>query len=179
MKRLTGLLTAAILAVSACGGSSTADESAGVAVDRIGVSGQWHIDVVDPDGTIDESIDFHNEFVGQKTLADLLSMATTQTGWYIRASPLADSICAPANVGCEISPASAARDASTDELIVSGSFQADFTGDITRVDAGIVTTELGNQTISSKDLRLEPSGAIAVAAGQTVQIEIRYSFSTV
>lgn len=162
--RAVGLVAVVALVVASCGGG-TPDAAEGV-----GVHGAWTIDVLNADGSLDERVQFHNEFVGQEVLADLLSMADTMTGWSLTAGP---NICSTANGNCFFS-ATAQRDPATNELVVDGSFSPEFDGEVVRVIANVVTTSTGSKSFSNKAL----DSPIAIAAGQTVQVEVRYSFGT-
>lgn len=176
MRRLSVILVS-VLALAACGGAAAQEGAAG---DTIGVRGHWTIEVLDPDGTVAHEVEFDNAFVGQQHLADLLSMTTTQTGWNIQALPAVGGdlpLCSSNSGGCGLD-AEAERDTSTNELVVSGSFTAELTGELGRVASNLVVTPGGNRTFSLKDLTIESSGPVPVEAGQIVQIEIRYSFAT-
>ncbi len=168
--RIKMVCMAALMALVLASGVSVASEAASPS-EGIGVHGAWTIEVYNPDGSLDERVQFHNEFVGAGVLADLLSLADTMTGWKISATASLP-ICDYGNGTCAF-PATSRRDIANDELVVEGSFSPDFDGEVIRVVANIETTSAGNKTFSNKALDV----AIAVGAGQTVQVEVRYTFA--
>lgn len=173
--RSLGLFAVLALAFVSCGGG--VPESSGT--DEIGVRGAWTIDVYNTDGSLDEHVQFHNRFIGEEAIADLLSLADTVSDWRLSAfpDPTAGNICDSANGDCQFG-ATASRDTSTNELLVEGSFTPDHDADVRYVDAVIVTSVRGNRVFSQKDLVAEGPGLVTVNAGQTVQVEVRYSFGT-
>lgn len=174
--RTIALLGVLALVVAACGSGAT--ETAEGSSEGIQVHGEWTIDIYNEDGSLDERVQFHNEFVGAGLLADLLSLTDTMTGWRIAAIPAGGTkICDVTSGACAFD-ATAQRDPVTDELVVEGSFSSDFDGDVTRVAANIVTTSAGNRNFSNKDLIIDGPGAVTVGAGQVVQVEVRYLFGT-
>ena len=171
MKKATGLLAAMTIVLAACGGAN--DDAGGIG-ETIGVEGNWTIDVRDADGSLDQHLEFQNAFVGVGLLADVLSFNVTHTGWEIGASPgSGDPICATGSGQCSFT-ATAERDAATDELVLSGQFTAEFTSVVSAVFARLFTTESGNQVFSQK--LFDTADVVPVAAGQIVQVEVRYTF---
>lgn len=174
--RSLGVLAALTLVVVSCGGNT---QLAGTDASEIGIRGAWTIDIRNADSSLDNHIGFNNAFVGHEILADVLSMAESVAGWNVTAAPGGGpQICDTGSGGCSFS-ASADRDVTTDELVLTGSFVVEFDGTITQVFSNLVAESTGsNNTFSAKDLIIEGPGAVDVEAGQTVEIEVRYSFGT-
>lgn len=166
---------------SACGArSGDAGDAASGLGDSIGVAGHWSIDIVDPDGTIDRHVEFHNEFVGQNVLARILAGEFTSFSWNIAVGGV-DPICPGGLLDRCYGPGTPTLDPSTDELVVTGETTATSSGEIATVVAD-VDYEPGSASmfsLKSLDVASGGPGVIPVAAGQIVQVEIRYSFSTV
>ena len=183
--KAAGLMATIAVVLSACGVTTSESESSSGLGDAIGITGAWTIDVSDADGSLDQHVEFHNEFVGQAVLADLLALTDTHSGWYVSVKGLADNgsataLCDVASTRCS-GDATAARDVNTNELVVTFSFTPDFTANVYLVDAGVDTTSTGNQILSTKDLRAGEGGpgVVPVGAGQLVSVEIRYTFSSI
>lgn len=185
MKRLTGLLTAVILAVSACGGSPPVDESAGGVGEAIAVHGNWTIDVSNADGSLDQHVEFQNAFTGAQFVAEVLAGEKQSAGLTLQfeasspelnvcASPSDPDIRSACNAltGFDAGETRSEADPGGYELVVVVSFTAAFTGDIARVEALGIHPDLSGGPFSEKDL----DAPVAVAAGQVVQVEVRYSF---
>jgi len=69
--RTVGLLAVVALLIASCGGGSV--EGSGVS-DGIGVHGGWTIDVINPDGSLDQHVEFENAITedGRNVLALIL-----------------------------------------------------------------------------------------------------------
>ena len=182
MKKVLGIAAALAVALTACGSSGSGDESAdgpgGGVSESVGITGDWTIEVLDPDGSVAESVSFRNEFVGTETIAEILMSSLTPTGWQIRlehdAFGGAPAPCNSGNGFCFFD-ATASWDVSAEELVVSGSTSVDNDAEIVKVGGLVVTTPGGNQPFSDHVFQpAEPN--VSVSAGQVVQAEIRYSF---
>lgn len=82
-RRLVGLLSVLVMVIAACG--SGGDQSAGGPVEGIQVHGHWTIDVVNPDGSLDQHVEFENDLVdfADFYLVDLLAGTRTVGLWRI------------------------------------------------------------------------------------------------
>lgn len=72
-RRLMMLVATMALVVASCGGGTV--ETAGSASEQvggIGIHGAWTVEVWNEDGTLEKHREFHNEFVGGRTLSRLI-----------------------------------------------------------------------------------------------------------
>ena len=173
MKRMLGLMAAMTMAVAACGAPNADQDAAGVLTESVGVTGHWTIDIVDPDGTIDRTIEFDNAFVGASTLGAVLAGDVQVAGWQVSVFGTPD-LCASGNGGCFLD-AMASWDSTANELVVTAAGPVDADGTIEEVNGLVIRNPGGNGAFSAHDL-VAGGQTAAIAAGQTVQIEIRYAF---
>ena len=200
MLRLVLFAALAALALPA-----SAQESVPDAPDRDGIHvvGEWTLTVLEPDGSVVERREFHNDLVssGASVIAGLLTGLLSHGRWYVllQGSP---SPCGSA--GCRIDevPApnaephwfgtlSANRRASAsggglDTITLTGSFEAIQDGEIRSVataevncPGGTVTPEdcapgQAERTFTSRVF--DAGSELAVAAGQTVNVQVDITF---
>jgi len=189
IKKTAGLVVAIGLLLSACG-SSSSDPGGGGIGEAIGVHGNWTIDVVNADGSPDASYRFQNAFLGSEPLSEILSMTKWARSWKLNVAgtvALCDSgpVCSLVTLESNGSPgvATITRDPATDEVVVAGSFTPDNPGDVTGVAGGVEICDLTvppesfcNIYKSFSNHVFDLPDRIPVAAGQLVQVEVRYSF---
>jgi hypothetical protein len=189
MNKTAGLLAALGLLLTACG-SSSSEPAAGGLGDSIAVHGNWTIDVLNADGTPDASYRFENVFIGAEPLSEILSMTKWARSWKLNIAgtvPLCDSgpVCSMVTLEFDGSPgvATITRDSATNEVVIAGSFTPDNPGDVSGVSGGVEICGLdvppesfcGIYKSFSNHIFDVPD-RIPVAAGQLVQVEVRYSF---
>jgi hypothetical protein len=208
--RWIALLGALLLVLAACAGTTGAApvQENGAASDGIGVHGAWTVDVINPDGTLDQHYEFHNELTawGEETLAHLLNGGSAGE-WEISAEEAGYATdpghLAPCDDLDEISTNTSAcvmteEDSGTRSLTVamaspgvlelSGSFVADRDGSISYVRTAVQVCDplvdcYGDPIIVYADFTGTPvsqaSGAdYSIAQGQQVQITVDISFGT-
>jgi hypothetical protein len=173
VKRMLGLLAAMTMAVAACGAPDADQDAAGVVTESVGVTGHWKIDIVDPDGTIDRTIEFDNAFTGAAVLGTILDGTVQVAGWRVSVFGT-PNLCASGNGGCFID-GTATWDSTAGELVVTASGPVDADGTIEEVNGLVIRDPGGNGEFSTHDL-VAGGQTAPIAAGQTVQIEIRYAF---
>ncbi len=104
---LLALVCAGALFLTACGGTaSTSPGEEGALGHGIGVKGAWTIDVLDPDGTLVESVDFTNDLqdAGADRLGQLLGRTRVPGEWSVLLFGGACHATEPSNlVPCSIS----------------------------------------------------------------------------
>lgn len=183
MKKALGTVAALVVALSACG-APTIDESAdarGGLSDSIDVTGNWTIDVVDPDGTVVETVEFQNAITnnGWAHLGLILSGERRTTSWQVN---LTDYAVQPGRTGCtDCNPAGTATwDGGAGAVVVSASTTPMATGDtgpmpfVIEVVAGRVSWSDG-VTTGSRDFSVHTLDTpVTIEPGQSVQIEISY-----
>lgn len=185
MKKMVGLLAALTLALSAaaCGSDAVEDVAAGDGFgDTVEVHGDWTIDVVDPDGSTVETIEFHNEFVGQEVLSRVLVGEAVLNGWGLEITAAAEGGLCGGTRRCS-EDADAALGADGESIVVTADFEPDGANDIGAVFGVLVvndpdTGEELRETFSQKDLSGAEGGpgVVPVEAGQIVQVEVTYTF---
>jgi hypothetical protein len=189
IKKTVGLVAAIGLLLSACG-SSSSDPGGGGLGEAIGVEGNWTIDIVNPDGSPDASYRFQNAFIGAESLSEILSMTKWARSWKLNIAgtvPLCDSnpVCSMVTLEFDGSPgvATITRDSTTNEVVIAGSFTPDNPGDVSGVSGTVeicgldVPPESFCGTFKSFSNHIfDVPDRIPVAAGQLVQVEVRYSF---
>jgi len=180
----------ALIAVSCGGGSSEGTAALG---DGIGVHGAWTIDVVNADGTVANHVEFDNALLpsGAQAIAELLSPFSSVSTWRILAGKndlaAGDSPCGVvgASVPCEVNSPQLAIPGDG-RLILQGSFVAEIDGGISLVATQVVTCDTADPTncsvptdFTQKTVVDPDTGArVSVNAGQTVDIEVEFSFGT-
>lgn len=175
MKQRT-LIAALVLVLSACAGATQTGDALG---DTVTVQGNWTIDVLNADGSLDQHVEFRNAITGPEWVAFVLSMEEQLRGWQIWTNGTpnicgSDSLC--------VFDAVSSFDAATEEVVLSASTTALNTGiiDIVRgvlqhcvvAADGTCDSFLQGRVFSFHNL-----APVDVAAGQSVQIEVRYLFS--
>ncbi|NND85654.1 MAG: hypothetical protein HKN46_10950 [Acidimicrobiia bacterium] len=194
MRRRVMVLLAVLSTLAA--GCAASQDAASVP-QAIGVQGAWTIDVVNPDGTVAEHVEFHNDltFNGQSELADFLSGDRTPGRWMIRLSTSGIAVPPPCSTTCNITePDAAVAGAESFDLAVDrtnpqqitlrGSVDADQAGTIQRVDTFIgsceptvAPTSCLATSASNLDVFTRATVAdVSVANGQSVQVEVVLSF---
>jgi hypothetical protein len=166
----------------------------------IKVHGHWVIEVRNPDGSLAHRREFENTLnpVGKSVLAALLSRNASPGTWSVA---VFDGLCPVNAVGstvCRLFDSATgfsgtANDFITltttlslpgDAVILSGSFTAANSGNVTGVATGLgtcpATQAPGNCTLT--DARVEFSGTgvtppVPVQQGQIVQVKVTFSFS--
>jgi hypothetical protein len=180
--RKRSILAVVALVVTACGGG--VPEAAGQA-DTIAVHGDWTIDIYNPDGSLDQHIEFENGLHPNNDLASLIAGDFASAGMAIRLST------DPGTSPCYLAPLAACQIYEGEEplgqyyfpglsvttengvLNLDGSFTALNDGQINRVESLIVPdgAPVSGLTLTTID-------PIQVAEGQTVQVEVVISFTT-
>lgn len=186
----TRLFVAAIVVsatVAACGGGSTILSAGGsTAVDGVGVSGHWIVDVYDADGSLDQHHDFHNalEPTGGVHLASLLAGGSAIKRWEVwldETSPFSNPACSGGLERCYIVQGDGTEDSATsrnlvveivngagsglpDTLRLSGSKIADADGSIGEVATNLLECDASDATCATtldslftKKVFLDPS----------------------
>lgn len=182
MKKLVGLVAALTLAltIAACGTDTAETAAAAGSGDALGeavtVHGSWEIDVVDPDGSVAESIAFHNEFVGQELLTDILLGVDNANGWAIAIAgdPV---LCPAADLFCSEGATAEAGD-DGESIVVTAEIRPTNGGDIEQVE-GRIFGDGGVQRAFSRKLMATADGGpgvVPVEADQVVQVEVTYTF---
>lgn len=183
MKKMLGLLAAMTLAltIAACGtdaGETATADSGDALGESVQVHGDWKIDVVDPDGTVADSIEFRNAFVGQSVLAQVLAQESAIQFWQIEltfdgAVCSGETTCA-SRAGTELDGDALVL---TREIAVSGASVVEAVGGVLKV-ADPDTGETLDEPFSTKSLATADGGPgeVPVEAGQIVQVEVTYTF---
>ncbi len=181
MKKIVGLVAALTLAatIAACGTDAGETAAAGPADgvgEAVSVHGNWKIDVVDPDGSVAESIAFHNEFVGQEFLTDLLLGDVTVGGWAIAIAG-DPALCPSADLFCSEGAEFEAGD-DGESIVVTAEIRPTNGGDIDQVEGRILDGSGASSAFSRKLMATGDGGpgVVPVEAGQVVQVEVTYTF---
>lgn len=193
MRNRTILAIAVALVVTACGGGVP---EAAPPADTIAVHGDWTIDIYNPDGTLDERIEFENALVPENSLAALLAGDVALEEWVVRlANDEPDEAVSPCDLGIgascwlfEGTPpvpgpnhfGGLAVTSQSGSLVMAGNAVALNDGAILSVETWMQHPDGGLSPFTKREFR--GSGGevtpIAVAAGQTVQVEVVISFTT-
>lgn len=159
----------------------------------IKVHGDWTIEVRNPDGTLVKRHVFKNALTseGKLILTVLLGRTSGTSGtarvtfgrWFVTLLPLAtgsDPCAADGKPGCRMSEGQGltVSTATGSEVVFTGDFKADASGQIGVVGTGAELLVNGNPTddtwsFSQKSLE----SAISITAGQIVQVKVVVSFS--
>jgi hypothetical protein len=185
--RRIGLVAVIGLLIASCGGGSV-ESSAEPMSDGIGVHGAWTIDVYNPDGSLDDHLEFHNALLpsGEQAIAEVLSGYASPNGWQIRleSGGSADSPCGASgsSVPCVI-PGAQLGLPGDGSLILSGTATADIDGNIGLVTSSVFITPFSSTDSTLTDFTQKPvadanGAAIRVDAGQSIQVEVILSFGT-
>lgn len=176
------LLATAGLLLAACGASGS-DQGGGFG-EAIAVHGNWTIDVLNPDGTLDEHHNFQNAFTGAFALAPVLAMNKVVDGWgvlIVGDTDLCDDLFTDCRLNSDVASdealLSVTEDGATNEVVLTGTVVVDVGGNIVGVEGLLGVCNPGTNCsifrgFSDKTL----DSPIAVTAGQAVQVEVRYSF---
>lgn len=191
--RTVGLLAVVALLIASCGGGSV--EGSGVS-DGIGVHGAWTIDIINPDGSLDQHIEFENALLeeGVQALVELLARAQTTGPWMISLENASGTPPCPSFLGCEIVEPSWNGASDSTDLTVEA-----FAGSVFRMTGSVVATQDGEvrsvstwndscvSSIAPADCSggtvdiftskaLDPADFVSVVTGQTVQVQVDISF---
>jgi hypothetical protein len=179
MKKAAGLLAAMTMVLAACG-TGAAEESAAGLGDSVHIEGHWSIEVRNPDGSLDQRVEFQNAIVslGWETIGRLMTGEWgMEQAWAVGIN---GSFCDAPNNYCAL-PATATFDDVATAVVVEGSITAPQDGDIgtvrsvnkvCRFDAG---RDCVADNFSSFFSAHNISPAITVAGGQIVQVEIQFT----
>lgn len=179
MKKTAGLVAAIGLLLSACGSSNSVGESsAGAVRDSVEITGNWTIEVLNPDGSLDQRVEFQNAITGPEWLAFVLSMEEQLRGWQIWTNGT-PNICD--TVPCTLD-AVTSFDVATEEVVLSASMTALNTGIIDIVRGALLHCVVAldgtcDSFLQQRVFSFHNLAPVDVAAGQSVQIEVRYLFS--
>jgi hypothetical protein len=183
MRNHFGSLALAVGLLMALTTVGTAQEKPGGGpTEGIKVHGHWTIEVREPDGTLVSRREFENSLqgAGPTILAELLAKVGTISYWKIS---MPDNLCrrgTGAPDWCEVvepgtPPTGDLKQfpnltvsISGNGTLLSGSFTADFDGQITRVATAVVTRIFSAATLTAP---------VPVSAGQVVQVKVIFSFS--
>lgn len=184
MKKLIGLLAALTMALGAAACGADAGETAASAGDgtteAVNVHGDWKIDVVDPDGSTVDTIEFRNEFEGERVLSGLLAGGFSVEGWRIQIFAGGEVEICPSDDFCTAEAEATRR--TEQSVVVTADFEPTGGGDIEFVSAQVLTDDPDSfgsyDAFSTKDLRSAEGGpgVVPVEAGQIVQVEVTYTF---
>jgi len=186
--RLIAALAVFVLLISA--GCSAGQPQAAGPTEGIQVHGDWTIDVVNADGTLDRHIEFGNALTsdGASQLAGYLAGVSTPGQWFIDLDgSSSNGPCATANPTfgtCEV-VATASADGSG-VLTLNGSVTAQNDGEIADV---ATRTAFCSPSVSPNDCTSTASvgapftvrtlaAAESVTAGQAIQVEVVLSFTS-
>lgn len=193
-RRLFAFVAALAMVIAACGGSGV-ETAAGGASEGIQVHGHWTIEVYNPDGTLDQHVQFENALVGGAAIRDLLSRTKTAGPWLVELRSIIpeDPACSGA---CGIRESSWTSVSSVSDNLqvqgitggvrLSGSVVAELDGVIGRVltfiGACLPTTapsDCSNPEAAPPftDKTLDPADKVTVAAGQIIQVVVDITFS--
>jgi hypothetical protein len=176
--KTAGLVAALGLLLTACGASSS-EPAAGGLGDSIAVHGNWTIDVLNADGSLDRHVEFQNAIgsTGWETLGRFMTGELGIEEWAIG---LNGTFCDLPNNYCGLD-AEVTYDGTARSVIVTGSLPAPQNGDIDTVrsfsklcrfdQARDCVPDIGFTVFSSHNV--DPP--VDVAGGQTVQIEIEFA----
>ena len=199
MRRLLPFAALAALALPA-----SAQDAAPPARDGIHVVGAWTLTVTDPDGSVVERREFHNDYVGGAVLPQILSGFLTQGRWQVIFDG-APSLCADSSgseSGCVIrepDPDDLEGPQFFDNLVVSsvsedGAAVLRLLGSAAVTSAGSIMSVRTRHGVCDGDTAPESCGAsasvgsspftyreltadaLAVEAGQTVNVQVDISF---
>lgn len=173
-----------ILLLAACGAPATVDESAadtGGPSDSIGVTGNWTIDVVDPDGTVVETHEFQNEIIGWGTLGRLLIGDELVDRWVVKIWPVAGATLQSCDE-CVLADVTTSFDASSQTVVLEATgAPALVASDGSTAAIGEVRTEVfstvPNSPGTSRSAQFsfhELADPILLAPGQSIQVQIRF-----
>ena len=181
------VLTALAMVVTACGGGVP---EAAAPNDTIAVHGDWTIDIYNPDGTLDEHVEFENAFEGEAPLSSLLAGGYEVNAWMLRFRSSVDSPCDETgqlpciitnDVGMQGDHVSQdlAVAIESGTIVLSGSTTAEADASISVVESVIdLAPTNGAFDTLFQQFTMTETGPHAVTAGQTVQVEVVISFTT-
>jgi len=207
-RTLIGVAAVAAMVVAACGGTSPSDDGAitsaapaaeavqeapsggGAGSDAIKVHGHWRIDIVNPDGSPDRTVEFENALIasGAELLAKLLvGQGVAEDNWSI--AVVSGSLSAgPCATTCFVE--ATAELPNPGEIRLSGSTTAEQDGTVGAVSTtvpicdGSATTPadcFGSNATFTQKLAADDAGdefdPVPVTAGQLMQFIVTLSFS--
>lgn len=176
----------------------------GATKEAVGVSGHWTLEVRNPDGTLDERVEFENHLTSPGTWAQVMAGTQTSGAWLIHVpedlcadvfgtsgdgSPTSCSMHEPgtgpfeeSNEDLSITVPSSGENAN--DIVLSASFEADFDGSVGNVETQMNTCDpgvspdvcTGNQGSVPALTQKSLSSPVSVTAGQQVLIEVVLSF---
>ncbi len=200
LKTIIAMCALALLA-TACAGAT---EAGAPPSEGIAVHGDWIIETFNPDGSLDQRVEFSNDLspAGPDLLASLLSRQLSMGTWTVLVSSFAhpENLCEPLQT-CRIVEAddwdadnahSADLELSRDGdvLVLEGSFEAIETSSISNVATRVRPCQpavapgdcnepsLGPNGTSSKVLTGTTITPVDVTAGQTVAVRVEISFTS-
>ena len=186
--RAVGVVALMALVLASCGGATP--EAAGPS-EGIQVHGDWTIDIYNPDGSLDEHVEFSNALGpnGDAQLINLLAGGVTTGGlWEIELSPgcpsdggkcsipgiTAVAVDEDANGTYDllrlVGETTVEADAAIDRVVTNIGFCA------SSVSPDACTNGENNNPFTSKVFA--PADTVAVTAGQTVQVQVDISFTS-
>lgn len=195
--RLLGWVTVVALAASACGGG--APSAASGPSEGIAVHGDWTIEVYEPDGSLDERIEFENALVedGEEALASILARAETpqywriaygydETSWPERVGPCGSNYCWLTEPGNGWAGAGVSETLSVDvvdrAVVLRGSATAIVDGWIGQVGTRLEVCNAGGcgveRAMTFRMVGDENGAVFRIDTGQTIQVEVVISFTT-
>ena len=211
-RTLIGVAAVVALVVTACGGTSPSDEGAitsaapaapaaeavqeapsggGAGSDAIKVHGHWRVDIVNPDGSLDRTVEFENALLasGAEALAKLLvGQGVARDGWRIVVGS-GGGPAGPCASECHIEDVTAELP-NPGEIRLSGSTAAEQDGTVGAVATtvpicdGSATTPadcLGSNAVFTQKIAGDDAGdefdPVPVTAGQLMQFIVTLSFS--
>jgi hypothetical protein len=177
--------------LASCGGG--VPEAAGPS-EGIQVHGDWTIDVYNPDGSLDQHVEFSNALTvfGARTLAQLVSGNASEGDWQILLlAGSSDPAPCPSNslnVGaCAIGPIFGVWTSGEPSFTVAGSTVIESNALIVSVETrvGICNPDIAPNSCAASTSStsftskvLDVADRVEVTAGQTVQAQVEISFTS-
>ncbi len=190
--RLLGIFALMAVVVASCGGA--APQASGPS-EGIQVHGDWTIDIVNADGSLDRTVEFSNALTssGEGQLSGFLAGTSTPGGWFIALNGSSSngpcSTASPSSGTCDLDATATvggSTGASRGQLFLTGEVTAENDGEIADVGTYAAfcspsvapadctdTTSLG-APFTQKTL----TAAETVSAGQSIQVEVVISFTS-
>lgn len=190
--RLVGLVALIALVAASCGGA--APEAEGPS-EGIQVHGDWTIDILNEDGSLDRTLEFENALVGGSFIVSVLDGSVTPGQWLVRFNGGASQgpcLTSSPTFGDCVFTATTETDLSSASLTLNASGTAETDGDIAIVDTKFAICGGGNVSpvdcLADYDPLFDNGGLAvtekalpevqSVSAGQSIQIEVVISFTS-
>ena len=193
--RLIRLVVLTVL-VASCGSGTT---EAASPVDGIQVHGDWTIEIYNADGSLDERLEFSNALgsIGARSIADVLGRAEAPGEWHVELNGVPDPCAAADGSGrtcratevADFAPnyfPTLVLDTSVDGVLtMRGSVVIQNDSDLSAVSTRLGTCSGTADSTACLNSGLAPASfsgkaitATPVQAGQTVQVQVDFSFTS-